>query len=347
MHRLRWIILAAFSTYSASSWAEMPSSAPPPDAPTPLPLRFEAGAGCPSARAFAEGFQERTKRFVLTQTGDPAGSALHVAVGNEPQRSYGRMEIYAGGSIVASRDVEAPTCEEVVSALAFVAALAVEGKSESAMPGPTSSGAAPKSPPSSDAAQAAPKVVWDRRFAAGVHSAALLGVFPDVAPDIDLFLEFRRVRTKEVPDVTDVDGLGPTFRLSLRAAPSQPTKVDPVGEARFQRFSATLSGCPWWIGFGRELTLAHCATAEVGVLTAVLKDVSSGPPTEVAKWVSFGAQSWLRWVISPPLFVEAYAHAQVPLWQTEFIKGSGTSEQRIYKVAPVCGALGLGMGFEL
>jgi hypothetical protein len=341
MQPLRWMILAGLFTRSVALFAD--------SEPTPVQLRYEVGAGCPPADTFVEGFQARTKRFALTTGPASSRRTIRVVVDDEPQHSHGRLEIRSGESIIATREVEGPTCDEVVSVLAFVAALASEGGPALSSPNPAQSIAAPSPPSPSSLAPALPKTTWQRRASAGAQGTALLGAFPQVAPDFAVFMDIRRVRTMEALPEDIVDGLGPSFRVSLRGAQSGSSPVRSGGEAKFQRFSAAFSGCPWWVRLGKQWSVVPCATAEVGVFTAEAYGITLTRPPQVGLWAALGTEAWLRWELLPPFFVEAVAQLQMPLRRDHFFVAIQGEDPRndAWRVSPVCGAAGLGMGFEL
>lgn len=86
-------------------------------------LDFEAPPGCAERDQFAEHLSRRSPRLVL----DPrAARRVRVEVYRDPFESVGTLQLTEADGAEANRRVEASSCEEVVTALALVTAVALE-----------------------------------------------------------------------------------------------------------------------------------------------------------------------------------------------------------------------------
>src|SRR5882762_3549124 len=87
-----------------------------------LHLKFQSAADCPGRDAFIAEVRARTERVRLVETKSNALElVVHADVGAD--RAVGRLRL---GSENADRRVTGKTCVDVVSALALIAALAVD-----------------------------------------------------------------------------------------------------------------------------------------------------------------------------------------------------------------------------
>ncbi len=116
---------------AAAALAAAPARAEPP----PLRVDYEAAPGCPGAAIFLEEIQWRTS---LARVAGPEEAALPVnaRIVRRGAVSRGRLVLGVGKDAI-TREVEGAPCDEVVSALALITALAVDPRARTA----------PKAPP--------------------------------------------------------------------------------------------------------------------------------------------------------------------------------------------------------
>ncbi|MGE5785481.1 MAG: hypothetical protein ACM3ZE_12855, partial [Myxococcales bacterium] len=96
---------------------------------------YEAPGDCPSAISFMQHFGSRTQRVRITSSSAAAHLSFVVALSHEDGHVVGRLAIASRNGVTSHREVSAQSCDEVVTALAFVAALAAD---PSAQASPTS-----------------------------------------------------------------------------------------------------------------------------------------------------------------------------------------------------------------
>jgi hypothetical protein len=134
-----------FVALAASALVALPAHADPP----PLHIDYEAAAGCPGIADFLGEIQWRTS---LARIAGPTEHALEVharIVANGPVL-LGRL-VLGGGKGAVEREVASPNCDEVVSALALITALALDPHASTAPKPPT---ALPPSRPAPSAPEA-------------------------------------------------------------------------------------------------------------------------------------------------------------------------------------------------
>ena len=108
-----------------------------------LRLVYEAPAECPGSEAFIAAVRAQTKTATLTADGD-GSPGISVRIARSGSQLRGRLEIEEPGREASVREVTATTCEEVVSALALMTALAIDADLEARPTNPPT--AAPTSP---------------------------------------------------------------------------------------------------------------------------------------------------------------------------------------------------------
>jgi len=91
----------------------------------PVHVRYEADAGCPTRGRFVEEILARTRKATVVGP-EEARRIFVVTVRATGTGFVGRLEIKSGSDSAAPREISGPTCAAVTSALALVAALAID-----------------------------------------------------------------------------------------------------------------------------------------------------------------------------------------------------------------------------
>jgi len=309
------LCLAALELVARSSVAQT--------TPEPIAWTYRAPPDCPSAETFEHDFRDRTRRAELV-----AGDAP-----NGPGRAVGRIEIQGPAGALATRVVAGQTCRGVVSALALIAALAVDplaaesselaARASESVPTPS-----PVLPSDEDtgAAQRRRTVV-----AAGVDGGAVVGLFPKPSPRVSLFAEARFERW----------ALAPSARLSLSAAASSSVAAS-LGSATFRWWAAALDGCPFEVRFTRALRATPCAFFEVGTLAGSGGGVAL-PAVESRRWIALGGSTKVSWVFVGSFFLEAHGRLEAPLVRDTFVLAA-PERVVVHAVPAVVGSVELGAG---
>jgi hypothetical protein len=308
-----------------------PRSSVAETSPEPIAWTYRAPPDCPPAEAFERDFRYRTRRAELI-AGD-APRSFSVTLSNEPGRNVGRIEIRGPGGAVSTREVAGQTCQGVVSALALIAALAVDPLAAEAPPPPVRPVEAPSPSPVPASDEGARAGGAPRTFvAAGVNGGAVVGLFPKAAPRVSLFLEARLERSSP---------LAPSARLSLSGAAS--SSVDaPPGSATFRLLAAALDACPLEVRFAPALRATPCAFVELGVLTGSGAGVDL-PDVKSRRWVALGGSARLTWILLGSLFLEAHGRLEAPLARDTFVLAA-PERVVVHTVPAVLGSAELGVG---
>jgi hypothetical protein len=306
----------------------------------PIAWTYRAPPDCPSAEVFERQFRARTTRAELVAGVAEASRSFLITLSSEPGRAVGRIEIDGPADAVATREVAGQTCAGVVSALALIAALAVD-------PLATESAAAASSQPDAPAAQVAPKpspvAAPDQGkhtgrtprphtvVAAGLDGNVVMGLFPKPAPSVSLFGEAHLERGSL---------LSPSARLSLSGAVSSSVAAPP-GSAKFRWLAAALDGCPFDLRLFRGLHATPCAFMEVGVLEGSGSGVLT-PEVESRRWLALGGSGRLNWLFGR-FFVEAQGRLEAPLSRDTFVL-TVPGRVVVHAIPAILGSFGLGAG---
>jgi len=325
--------VAALALALASSLFARHSAAQ--DAPEAIAWTYRAPPECPPAEAFEREFQARTKRARLVTDPDNATRGFVVTLSSEPGRTVGRIEIDGPAGAVSKRVVAGHTCGGVVSALALVAALAVD---------PLAAEAPPSSPPDAPVARASPEPLpvkapdHDRAstsrtvVASGLAGGGVVGLFPDPAPSVSTFIEVGRERGS---------ALSPSARLSLSASASSSVSVSP-GSASFRWMAATLDGCPLELRWAKGWRATPCAFVQLGVLAGSGRGVAT-PEAESRRWIALGGSARLNWNFLGAFFAEAQGRLEAPLARDTFVFAL-PERVVVHAIPAVLGSFELGAG---
>jgi hypothetical protein len=325
--------------------------------PEPIAWTYHAPPDCPSAETFERDFRDRTRRAELV-AGDAPRSFL-VTLSNEPGRAVGRsaeggaaanlivgrIEIQGPAGALATRVVAGQTCRGVVSALALIAALAVDPLADSSERAARPSEGVPTPspvPPSEEDIRGGEAPPRRAVVAAGVDGGAVVGLFPKPSPRVSLFVEARFERL----------ALAPSARLSLSAAvsssagevrpPTGSSVAAPPGSATFRWWAAALDGCPFEVRFARALRATPCVFFELGTLAGSGTGVSL-PAAESRRWIALGGSTKVNWLVHGSFFLEAHGRLEAPLARDTFVLAA-PERVVVHAVPAVVGSLELGAG---
>lgn len=296
----------------------------------PVALAYDAPPDCPSADGFLGEVAARTSIPRLAQP-DETATTLTVIVRKIAGGFKGTLEMGAGKSSAATRHVSAADCEQVVSALALMTALAIDPNAsvtpvrkqqEPPPKKPEPVAPQPASPP--PVAPSPPPASFHWRFQLGAALELLAGVAPD-----PLLL----VRPSFEAATTGSARWGASFRLGAGFGNDTSTR------AEFSLASGRIEGCPRFRAV-RSLEIAICAVLDAGRLEAT--GVGVTPAERVDRpWVAPGATARLEWEIFDFLEVEVAGEAFVPAVRDRFFVGT---DETVSRSAPVVGGAVLGLG---
>jgi hypothetical protein len=326
-------------------------------------LVYEAASDCPARAEFVAGVLARTQKAILVDASQ-ADRTFVVTLDQVGSAFAGRLAIHKGGE-TTTRDVKGPTCAAVTSALALVAALAIDPASLQSAPRPTAETAAsqpPPPPPASSPHEPAPTIPpgassttvsgptaapagdsWRWRLGARAEVGAF--VAPHAALGAGAFLELARPESWRLAEPgTHGSGLGVwTLRVGAHYAATGQIERD-VGAAHFNWAAVRLESCLLRLRFAASASLDACAAFDLGAIHGVGEVAESQPST--TPWISAGPVIRVPWFFAGSWFLEAEGALVVPLRRETFIFGP----QRVvfYEVPPAgpAAALGVGYGFR-
>jgi len=245
-------------------------------------VRYSAPAGCSSRAAFVRELTLRTPRIRVVEESEPSTLFL-VELADRSTGVAGELRWIERDGAETARAVSGATCEEVVSALALIAAVLVDPESSSQHP--------TSPPPVPPPASARPRERSKRRLRPSIAAGASVehAVAPGWAlgPELELALEGESDARR-----------GPLAGLSVTRL-TAPTASTPAGDADFTATLARLTLCPLtWPDQGSWFGRA-CAALEAGSLHA------AGSRTLARREVS------ILWLAADPVLSLSYRPLRV------------------------------------
>jgi hypothetical protein len=274
-------------------------------------IEYEGPAGCPDAASFEA---ELTSRMEAASPGArlarAAGVVLRVSI-TEGERFVGALLIERAGVVLVRRSLSGTSCDEVVEALALLAAL---GLVDVPAPSPaTPTGRPPEK---------------RRSLSLGAEAGVYQGIAPGAAFGAEVFLE-------------------PSLRRRLRARPSIRLGVAAAGggwsnlagrEGSFVWAVGHFSVCPVRFLIARVLDLGPCIRLELGALHAAGRFPGT-TRSATGIWLAPSLLGRLSWRMVGGLRLEAEVGASFPVF--------GSRHYFPYEVPPAAavGRLGLSWTF--
>jgi hypothetical protein len=332
------------------SWSLTMAIVMPAHASEAVRFEYSAPAECPGQAQFIERVRERSQYGRLAADGEPARTFV-VAITVDESGATARVDFVDADGSPAFRNVEGTTCEEAVSGMALVCALAIDGRAKPEEPTaanepPVEPSAAPSSLPARTAvaAPASASKPVDRgeqparprtsrlSFSAGVGASYASHRGPSGAPVVAAFFGGR------------LSDLGPSARASGWYFRSEATSSS-GREARFRGYGLRLEACP--LAFGKRSLFAEpCVATDAGLIGA------SGVPSAALVEPRNSTQGlWdvlaiarLGTVVSRRLLLEVQGELAVPLVRHQYGFGDPPAEPPVYEVPPVgvsaCASIG-------
>jgi hypothetical protein len=312
-------------------------------------VEYAAPAGCPSADAFFQAIRARAPG--ARERAAPApGPTFVVSIDSAGPETSGHLSFRAEDGSERERSVTGDTCEEVVSALALIAALAIDpdaaARPPAAIGGPPAP--PPACPPPATVIVPAPAAPRGPRLAAPAAPASA-GAFPrrsfELALGVDASLAF---------------GVGPRplfgtpVWLALAALASG--RLRPVARIGFERASSGVSDASgptatftWTVGFAEicphrwtlgSVSFEPCGLFEGGVVDAAGVNVVPARRTAAARF-ALGVLGRAEWSIMGPVFLDFEGGARAPLERTAYFF---EPDALFYESPAVAGFGGVGVG---
>lgn len=276
-------------------------------------------AACPDDAAFWERVTARAPGARRADAGEPSDvRAFTATLAPRGERVEGRLDVRDIDGTASTRTIEAATCDDAASALALVAALAIEERAAeraaaapALAPAPT---ATPPIPPSQPAPARRPR--WRVRVGTGVD--VTVGRAPSALFGLALFVGLRRERADSTAGLT-----GPAFRLTLAWAPSGAIEAD-AQSAAFTWWTGRLEGCPVTWALSAGLHAEPCLVLEGGAVAANGR-TTVDPRSATRPWLAGGANVRVTARIAAGVGVELGAAVLVPFVRDRFAFASGAT----------------------
>ena len=327
MKRLRF---AAGFVCMLSAGAARAQTAPP----VAVSLDYSAPEDCPDAKSFREQVLDRTKRVSFAEASPESSLAWSVKITQTSGGSRGTLRVTGEKPRKLERSVNATNCEQVVDALALVAALSVDpdasltprAKPKPAAPPPAATPPAPETP----AERPAPTDARATKLSLGVTLTGRSGVAPHLAwaPRPFVGMSFRSRG-------------GYTWGIALSATQVLGSAAVDVGRADFTWSLGRLEVFPVRATFG-HWRLEPALFVEAGQLRA--RGVAVAPATEVHRPALLaGVLGRLSFLAFDLLQLEVEGGPIAPLLRDRFYLFESTT---VFRVPAVTGYIGAGVGVE-
>ncbi len=312
----------------------------------PVQLEYEGPSVCPDGAAFTREVLARAPR---ARAAGPAERARALIARVKPGGGHGYdgvLIVRDTGGTTTERAVHAPSCDELVTALAVIAAMVIDPMTAktgaidagSALADATTDGAEPADagvapepvPVPAPAPEPAPEPV--RREAWEISAGAGVGVIGGSAPtlffSVPVFFEVSR------------NGAGlvdPAFRMRFERTATAASE-----SGAFTRTGGSVDFCPIALR-ARSLRAQPCARVELAALAVSGRKVEP-IRSNLRPWFTLGPVARVRLELGSPVFVELEGALLLALVRDRFFVEPGTL---IYR-APLVGAttaFAVGLGF--
>ncbi len=260
-------------------------------------IDYAAPPSCPDARAFRAALDARLAATPAPGSRGRRSVTLWVRITETSTKIVGQLAV-RGRAGTEVREIEGATCENVVSALGLLAALAVDLEPEkSAVPDRIGASATEKGPPAMFGSEREPPSgrMWTAEAGAHVGGASMIG--PQLAPVAAPFLGVGFERPLR-PGVE----LAPRVRLGfVRGSQSITTSS---GGAAFRVTAGQLDLCPVRFGLSKAVALRACALGQVGAVQASGNSVPDAQ-TDARAWLLMGVLARVEWEVLHRFLLEA------------------------------------------
>ncbi len=276
-------------------------------------IDYLAPADCPDQAAFERGVSDRLNRLWAAMSGELART-IRVVVTKEGRGLVARMAFTDAQGRPVSRAVSAERCEDAVSGIALVTALALQAfvfgdEPPPAQPVPrAAASASPAPPPPVEPASVSPvrRGFVSRPVSLAQEAGLQFGVSSGIGPGVPI----------GVGVLWGVGSVSHPSLVRLVADWYDTGTVHRGGSAvRFQLAAGRLESCPVRLGLTRALVLPACVGFEAGVLTAAGREragVVVNPRTVHLPWAAALLAPRLR-LETERLFAELVAEERFPL----------------------------------
>lgn len=324
-------------------------------------LQASPNAECPAIGSFSRRVLARTSRARLA-TSESADVAFVLSVERDAEGASGTLDVTEGGAR-SVRNVRGASCEEVVDALALIAAVTLDPNASTrpiaseAVPPPSTAPeparaeparALPPLPPRtappanrSERAELAPS--W--RFGGGVRGSLAQGLAPDPVFALGAFLSARLPRDGSTFEPLLLAGVWLARSGEYDATTSG---GEDLGTAQFRWLAGDIVGCPLRVPASGEFALRPCVGLEAGRLTGKGR-AARNSAEESATWLAMTGSARLAWTLFDRLEIDLTTGGFLSLVRDDFFfepaPGSANTEGVVVHEIPAAGVRGsIGLG---
>jgi hypothetical protein len=277
-------------------------------------LQYAAPAGCPERAVVEAAIRARTPNvrlaaqarrvFAITIEAAP-GAATGAATGAAPDGFRGTLVV----DRVADKELSAPRCDDLATALALVTALAID---------PTAS-APPRAAPPGAGSAGAP----GEGFEADLGGLAAAGVSPGAlfAAVIEGRATVRR-----------------TYQLELAAIAGRASVAQDGAQAQFTWLATRLGGCRRWLGWG--IAVSACGHLEIGAVRAGGEQIVNQRDL-TRLWLAAGVHGSAQGPLGSRIFGQLQLGASLPFVRDRYLFAPNVE---VHQTPSVTGWLVLGVG---
>jgi hypothetical protein len=311
----------------------------------PFRLEYWAHGECPDAVEFARQIQTRAPRLRPAEGDEPA-LGFYAELDARGGSATGRLTARSPDGREVQREVRGPTCDDVVTALALIAALAADPVSPIAVPHTESSNDDPsaarrrpvrkaRAPADADDPPFEPEPEEpdrSQRWTFGVGGGLEFDSSIAPSPGYGLSVAF------------EAEGLGgspwrPLFGLSANRAAAASTETS-GGTAAFTWLAFRLTACPLRWPEETPLFLRPCAFFDAGELDGNVS-FGSGSRDTSKSWFSLGAFGRVEALVGEVISFQLDGGVSAPLKHDEFRAGDGDPTAFRAPAAGILGRIGL------
>jgi hypothetical protein len=301
----------------------------------PIDLEYRNGEGCPNEAAFAARLHERTMGGGGGSRGSNGPRRVLIAVDGSGEAAVGQLTIIDRSGETTTRQISGQSCDQVVDALAFVVALALD-PTASAEPPPAPQVSRPPEAPAVEPARPPPGAQW--RLSAAAQASMTGALPPGLQLSIPVFVELGDESPPALRRWT------PSVRAGFERSFGASLQV-PQGAARFIWTAGRLDLCAGF-SVAPTLSVGPCVGADMGEIYGV--GTIAHPRQASELWLAVGGLVRARWMVRSPLFVEVDAGGVVPLQRNTFVFDPPATvldpPTVLYEVPPVGARMSGGVG---
>jgi len=300
-------------------------------------LEYWSDGRCPDAVEFARQIQTRAPRLRLAEADEPA-LGFYAELVERAGAATGRLTARSADGREVVREVRGPTCDDVATALALIAALAADpNQAVERAPPPRPPPAHPVRRPAEHTAapELAPEADSTLRWTFGIGGG--IGFESTISPNPGYALGIAF-------DAEGYPGSAwrPLFSLSLLRAVASSTRTQ-GGTAGFDWMAFRLAACPARWPEETPLFVRPCGFVDAGLLGG---DVDLGPRSQAQtkNWLAVGGFLRTEALVGEVVSFQLDAGLTVPLIRSSF--SSGDSQPVAFEV-PASGILGrIGLSYR-